>query len=138
MAYATADDLADLLGNQVPPNAQRLLDRASRDVDRAIKCARYSTDVNDLPTDPVVLAALKAATLEQVAWRLECGDVNGIRHDAQSGVPSGGGAGSVSLSRTGNTVGAATGGTPQLGDQPQWILRQAGLMGLAPITYLGG
>jgi len=133
MAYATVEQLADRLGSSAPPNASVLLDRASRDVDRVLMCSNYNT------ADSAVLTALQEATLEQVAWRLECGDVNGIRHDVQSGVVSGGGgAGSVSVSRTGNPVGAATYGTPFLGDQAWTILQQAGLTGQAPYTYLGG
>jgi len=131
MAYATVEQLTDELG-YAPNNAQKLLDRASRDIDRVLMCSNYNT------ADSAVLTALQQATLEQVAWRLECGDVNGIRHDVQSGVASGPGAGSVTLSRTGNPIGAATSGTPFLGDQAWTVLQQAGLTGQAPYTYLGG
>jgi hypothetical protein len=137
MAYATVTDLEETLGNgYTPPNAQRLLDRASRDVDRAIQCATYATDTNDLPTDPVVLTALKEATLEQVAYNAEIGNTNGIIHAMQSGVPSGTSAGSIDLSR-GPSAGGSTDGLPWLGPQAGWVLRQAGLLGQPPYTWIG-
>ena len=71
MAYATVDQLNTKLG-RTPVNAQQLLDRASRDVDRAILCAVYD------PTDPAVVTALREATLEQVATNLDQGDVTGL------------------------------------------------------------
>lgn len=137
MAYATVTDLEEWLGQGwARPNAQRLLDRASRDVDRAVQCATYATDGDDLPTDPVVLAALKNATLEQVAYQLEIGNTSGIAHPLQSGVPSGESAGSVSLSR-GPSSGGASSEYPWLGEQAAWILKQAGLLGQAPYTWIG-
>jgi hypothetical protein len=138
MAYATVQDLTDsgVLGytGEAPANAQVLLDRASRDVDRAINSAVYSVDDDGLPTDSAVAEALKEATLEQVAYQLEEGNTNGIRHGLQSGVPSGSSAGLVELSR-GQSAGGSTADAPWLGDQAEWILRQAGLRGQAPQTY---
>lgn len=64
MAYATVDELHERLG-RTPANAQVLLDRASRDVDRALLCAVYD------PDHPAIVTALRAATLEQVAARLD-------------------------------------------------------------------
>jgi len=75
MAYATVQELADFLAPRAaPPDAARLLDRASRDVDRALLCAVYDVDDTGMPTDPTVAEALKTATLEQAAWRLRMGD----------------------------------------------------------------
>jgi hypothetical protein len=133
MAYATVQDLVTLLG-YTPGNAQVLLDRASRDVDRAIQSAVYAVDDDGLPIESTIARALQEATLEQVAYNLEAGNKTGIRHDLQSGVPSGGSAGDISLSR-GPSVGGATGDLPWLADQADWILRQAGLRGQAPQTY---
>lgn len=129
MAYATVQDLidSDALGFEPPPNAQVLLDRASRDVDRAIQCAVYDTDTDGMPTDAKVTTALKEATCEQVAYQLEIGNTDGIAHGLQSGVPSGSSAGSVELSR-GPSTGGATADQPWLGDQARQILRQAGLL----------
>ena len=137
MAYATTTELETRLGNgYLPPNAQALLDRASRDVDRAIQTATYETDEDDLPTDPVILAALKEATLEQVCYQQEIGNTSGIAHPLQAGVPSGASAGTIDLSR-----GASTGGAsleyPWLGPQAAWILQQANLLHQAPYTWVG-
>lgn len=70
MAYATITELNTKLG-RTPVNAQKLLDRASRDVDRALLCAVYD------PADPAVVDALREATLEQIAAGLDAGDVTG-------------------------------------------------------------
>lgn len=134
MAYATTQDLAAVLGYAVPANGQVLLDRASRDIDRAIQCAVYNTDATTgLPTDAPIITALKQATLEQVAYQLEIGNTDGIAHGLQSGVPSGASAGGVDLSR-GPSTGGATVDQPWLGDQPRQILRVAGLLGQEPQT----
>jgi hypothetical protein len=74
------------------------------------------------------------ATIEQVAYQLEVGNTEGIRHGMQSGVPSGASAGGVELSR-GQSAGGSTIDAPWLGDQAEWILRQAGLRGQPPQTY---
>lgn len=132
MAYATVQDLDGPL-DYVPANAQILLDRASRQIDRAIQCAVYDVDDNGLPTLAAVATALKDATVEQVAYNLEVGNKTGIPHGLQSGVPSGGSAGEVSLSR-GLSAGGATVDQPWLGDQPRQILQQAGLLGQEPQT----
>lgn len=135
MAYATVQDLANLLGYDAPKNGQVLLDRASRDIDRAINTAIYPVDAaTGLPTEATVAEALKQATLEQIAFQLEVGNVDGIRHGMQSGVPAGASAGGVELSR-GQSVGGSTIDAPWLAEQAEWILRQAGLRGQAPQTY---
>jgi hypothetical protein len=132
MAYASSGELTTRLGYPAPANAGSLLDLAGRDVDRALQCAVYDVDGSGNPTDSVVIAALKAATLEQVAYQLEQGNKDGIRHGLQSGVPSGASAGEVSLSR-GPSVGGSTSDLPWLADQASWILREAGLIGWGPI-----
>lgn len=135
-AYATVQDLGDPNGpvGYMPKNAQALLDRASRNIDRAIQCAVYDVDpATGLPTDTALLEVLRQATLEQVAYQLEIGNKNGIAHGLQSGVPSGTSAGDVALSR-GPSTGGATADQPWLGDQAAWILRQAGLLGQGPQT----
>lgn len=134
MAYATVDELTDWLERNVPPNAQRLLDRASRDIDRTLLTALFDI------TDTDVLATLKEATLEQVAWRLERGEPNGIAHPDQSGVPSGLGGVGVTLTRPGGAaVGAATSGSPRIGDQVVTVLQsQDKITWIGPITWAGG
>jgi hypothetical protein len=130
MAYATIGELTTHLGNgYAPNNAQALLDRATRDIDTALLSAIYDA------TDPVVIAALKDACLEQVVYQLEIGNVAGIRHGMQAGVPSGASAGTVDLSR-GLSAGGSTVDQPRIGEQVFSILQQAGLTGQAPFTYL--
>lgn len=141
MAYATAVELQNGTGTHpglgyLPDNADQLLYRASRDVDRAVQTATYEVDDDDLPTDPVVLQALKEATIEQVAYNLSMGNADGIIHPMQSGVPSGESAGSISLSR-GPSAGGSTDGLPWLGAQAGWILQQANLLNQAPYTWIG-
>ncbi|KAB2384754.1 hypothetical protein [Actinomadura montaniterrae] len=118
MAYATVAELTAFLDDHEPAGASRLLDRASRDIDRLLLCAVYD------PDDADVQAALKAATLEQVAYQLEQGNANGIRHGMQAGVPTGSSAGAVDLSR-GQSVGGNTSGLPLIGDQAFAVLQAA-------------
>lgn len=117
MAYATAEELEQHLGYE-PDNAARLLDRASRDIDRLLLCARYDTDDED------IVAALKTATLEQVAYQLAQGNADGIRHGMQPGVPTGSSAGAVDLSR-GQSVGGSTRELPLIGEQAFAVLQAA-------------
>ncbi|MBM0275325.1 hypothetical protein [Micromonospora tarensis] len=70
-SYATLLDLTDHLGS-TPANAEKLLVRASRDVDRALLCTVYDAE------DEVVLEALRMATLEQVAANLDAGNSTGF------------------------------------------------------------
>ncbi|WP_433465706.1 hypothetical protein [Spirillospora sp. CA-128828] len=118
MAYATAEELTAFLGGYEPPSADRLLDRATRDIDRLLLCAVYDATNED------IVAALKTATMEQVAYQLEQGNVSGIRHGMQPGVPTGSSAGAVDLSR-GQSVGGSTGGLPLVGDQAFATLQAA-------------
>ncbi|MEU5945135.1 hypothetical protein ABZ793_06180 [Micromonospora sp. NPDC047465] len=78
MAYATIEQLNNKLG-KTPVNAQQLLDRASRDVDRALLCAVYD------PEDAAVVNALREATLEQIAAGLDHGDVTGTGRTRRGG-----------------------------------------------------
>ncbi|MCW2920121.1 MAG: hypothetical protein JWN52_8189 [Actinomycetia bacterium] len=119
-------DLEGLLG-YLPANAQQLLDNASSDVDRVLFCATYDA------TNATVIAALKAATIQQVAYQLEIGNDRGIRREAPAGVPSGGNAGGVNLSHNGGAAGGSTAGLPILGDQAWAALMLAGLTGQGPI-----
>lgn len=112
-------------------SAALLLKRASRDVDRALLCAVY--DVEDgVATDADVLAALRDATIEQVAGMIEAGDLTGTGAAAPvSGVTIG----RVSVQRQLPGGGATT--ATRVGPlYPQaWaVLQQAGLTGQGPIT----
>jgi hypothetical protein len=129
VAYATVQDLAEFLTPQpAPPDAARLLDRASRDVDQALLCARYDVDTDGMPTTPKVAAALKAATLEQAAWRMATGDGTG-----SAGKWRAVRIGSASLERTDHTPPAER-RVGDLGADAYAELQRAGLTGQAPQT----
>lgn len=70
-AYASQADLAGIL-YPIPDNADQLLVRASLEIDRALLTAVYDT------TDTAVIAALKQATLEQIAGNAQDGDSTGL------------------------------------------------------------
>lgn len=134
--YATPVELAEfLLPDPAPADAVagRLLDRASRDVRRATKTARYDVDDTGLPTDATILDAFKTATLEQAAWRIGRGE--------EEGIPSGGGA-VTSATIVGVNVtaaaGAGSGAIPEtvngVAYQAWLVLEDAGLTGYAPRT----
>jgi hypothetical protein len=117
MAYATVSDL----GDPPPGNAQQLLERASRAIDRALLTARYD------PTDPAVVAVLKAATVEQVWGILAGGDKTGL---GISGTPQNFTLGRLSVQRGPGLAAAPT--TAGLVDQAFLVLQAAGLTGQAP------
>ncbi len=61
--YATVDNYIDYTGNPVPAEIPpRTMVRASQSVDKALVGAIYDTDVNGLPIDTVLIAALRDAT----------------------------------------------------------------------------
>lgn len=120
MAYATVDQLTEHLG-RTPVNAEQLLDRASRDVDRALLCSVYD------PDDQAVVDALREATLEQVAANLNAGNVTGL---------GGGRAGGFTIGRLSVQASADPGDRPvrigNLWEQAWTILQSAGLTGHGP------
>lgn len=119
MAYATVAELTAHLGSE-PANAQQLLDRASRDVDRALLCQVYD------PADPDVIAALRLATLEQVAANLDVGDLSGMGGSKRRG---------FSLGRLAMQASNAEDKPRRIGSlwEQAWdVLQQAGLTGQGP------
>lgn len=72
--YATPDQLAAWTGDPAPPDADRLLARASEDVEDALRTAVYATDAAGMPTDPDVVQALADATCAQVEYQQAAGD----------------------------------------------------------------
>jgi hypothetical protein len=118
MAYATVADLPA----PIPANAQQLLDRASREIDRALLTAVYD------PTDPVVVQALKDATLEQVAGTLASGDKTGL---GVTNAPQSFTIGKIAVQKTAAASASRTGA---LVDQAFAILQAAGLTGHGPWT----
>jgi len=81
VAYATTTELAAYLGDVIPDQAERLLDRASDLIDAHIR-APYAADANGDPTDTDDIAACTAATCAQVEYWASVGedhDIEGIR-----------------------------------------------------------
>ncbi|MFY1658574.1 hypothetical protein [Micromonospora sp. WMMD1274] len=119
MAYATITQLNDKLG-RTPSNAQQLLDRASRDVDRALLCAVYDAQ------DPVVVTALREATLEQIAANLTHGNSTGLGGTRRGG---------FSIGRLSVQAGSSDDPPVKIGtlwEQAWTILQAAGLTGHQP------
>lgn len=116
-AYAAQADLDGVI-DPIPANADQLLVRASRAIDRALLTSRYD------PEDAAVIAALRAATVEQVAGTLAGGDRGGL---GVTSTPA-----SFAIGRI-NVTGASSGSTaPTTGglvDQAWSILQSAGLTG---------
>ena len=132
-AYATPAELAEFLAPDpapADPVAGRLLVRASRDVRRATQCAVYDVNEEGMPTASAVLAAMKEATLEQAAYRIDQGD--------DEGIPSGGVSSATIVSVSVTAGGAGSGGTRAttggLAAQAWQALTDAGLTGHAPDT----
>ncbi|MGE9695919.1 hypothetical protein [Streptomyces sp. CH6] len=119
--YATPDQLAAWTGEAAPADAERLLARASEDVDDALLSAIYATDAEGRPTDPAVAAALADATCAQVEYQLATGD---------DGTGAGGRWGSVSIgpvSLSDPRDAPRAGGELDLAPRAYRVLRRAGL-----------
>ncbi|MEV5673509.1 hypothetical protein AB0L28_32650 [Streptomyces sp. NPDC052503] len=120
--YATPEQLTAWTGQPAPPDADRLLARASEDVDDALLSAVYVTDALGVPTDPKIVAALADATCAQVEYQQATGD-DGTgaagRWDAVS-------IGPVSLS--GRQSGPQAAGDVDLAPRAHRALKRAGLL----------
>ncbi|MEV7777803.1 hypothetical protein [Kitasatospora sp. NPDC088351] len=74
LTYATPAQLATWLGRPAPADAERLLARASEDVDAALLTACYPVDSTGAPTDPAHTQALADAACAQVEYQLAAGE----------------------------------------------------------------
>jgi hypothetical protein len=72
--YATSADYTDWSGQAAPTDIDRLLARASEDIDDALLTALYCTDSDGMPTEVDVIDALRDATCAQVEYQQETGD----------------------------------------------------------------
>jgi hypothetical protein len=122
--YATTTDLANWIEAAPPEDAAKLLRRATREVDRLTRGARFDTDADDEPTDTVVLAALRDATCAVAEWWISTGDDLGAVGAYQSVS-----IGSVSLGRGSSGGGGAV---DRVGPEAVSILAAAGLINNAP------
>lgn len=84
MAYATLDDLTQYTGSEQAPGSERMLQRASDLLDVMLLNSIFTVDAFDVPTDPVVLLALKNAACAQVEWWGALGDELGAMEGYQS------------------------------------------------------
>ncbi|MFE0762619.1 head-tail connector protein [Streptomyces smyrnaeus] len=120
--YATPEQLSAWTGQPAPPGAERLLARASEDVDDPLLTAVYCTDAAGMPTDPAIVTALADATCAQVEYQLATGD---------DGTGAAGRWDSVSIgpvSLSGRTDGPATATDVDLAPRAHRALRRAGLL----------
>ncbi|MFZ3569276.1 hypothetical protein ACNYS0_20200 [Streptomyces sp. BH034] len=120
--YATPEQLTAWTGQPAPPDADRLLARASEDVDDALLSAVYDTDTAGMPTDPAVVAALADATCAQVEYQQATGD-DGTGAAGQWDAVS---IGPVSLS--GRKQGPQAAGDVDLAPRAHRALKRAGLL----------
>lgn len=117
MSYAEPADLVPDYLDAAPPDAARLLRRASADVDRALLTAVYDT------TDPAVIAALKRATCEQVAGE--------VTERASGGGIAGFTIGRINVTRSGAAPSSSTARVNGLHPAAWSTLLAAGLTGHA-------
>ncbi|MCM2420302.1 hypothetical protein [Streptomyces sp. RKAG293] len=120
--YATPEQLAAWTGAPAPEGAERLLARASEDIDTALLTACYATNDDGAPIDPAVAGALVDATCAQVEYQLAAGD---------DGTGAAGQWDSVSIgpvSMSGRTAGPAAASGVDLAPRAHRALRRAGLL----------
>ncbi|NML50542.1 hypothetical protein HHL19_12815 [Streptomyces sp. R302] len=122
--YATPAQLTQWTGKPPPPDAERLLTRASEDVDDALLTAIYDVDADGMPTDPAVAQALADAACAQVAYREETGDTGTGAAGRWSSVSIG----PVSMSGPQQQAGGTGAGNVDLGPQAYRYLARAGLL----------
>ena len=122
--YATPEQLTEWTGRPAPADAERLLKRASEDIDAALVAAVYATDAAGMPTDPAVVQALADATCAQIEFQQETGDT-GTGAAGRWGSVS---LGPVSLSDRKDTPGGGGGGDVDLAPRAHRALRAAGLL----------
>ncbi|WP_406321046.1 hypothetical protein [Streptomyces sp. NBC_00519] len=72
--YATRDQVAAYLATCVPDDAERLVARASEDIDAALLTAVYATDEMGYPAEARIRAALASAVCAQVEYWLATGE----------------------------------------------------------------
>lgn len=119
--YATPEQLTAWSGKPAPPDADRLLARASEDIDDALTTAVYDTDGMGMPTDPTVVAALSDATVAQVEYQLAAGTDGTGADDRWDSVSLG------PVSMSGRRIGAQAPGTVDLAPRAHRALTRAGL-----------
>lgn len=125
--YATREQLEAWTGQPAPPDAERLLARASQDVDDALRAALYDTDDDGMPTAPEVAEALADATCAQIEYQRAAFDDGTGAAGRFNSVSIG--SVSLSTSRTGRSeTGSGQGASIDLAPRASRALRRAGLL----------
>lgn len=120
--YATPEEFTAWSGQPAPSDADRLLARASEDIDDALRAAVYDTDTAGMPTDQSVRDALSDAACAQVEYQQATGD---------DGTGAAGRWGSVSIgpvSLSDRRDAPRAGGELDLAPRAYRALRRAGLL----------
>ncbi|MGW6518546.1 hypothetical protein [Streptomyces sp. NPDC054962] len=120
--YATPEQLTAWTGKPAPEDAERLLDRASEDVDSALLTAVYATDSAGMPTEPDVITALSDAVCALIEYRTETGDSGTGARDRWDSISLG------PASMSGRRDNGSRPGGVDLGDRAERALRRAGLL----------
>lgn len=120
--YATPEQLTAWTGQPAPTDADRLLRRASEDVDSALLTAVYCTDAQGMPTDTAIITALADATCAQVEWWQETGDTGTGAADRWGSVSIG------SVAMSGRRGGPQAPGDVDLAPRAHRVLARAGLL----------
>ncbi|MER8158162.1 hypothetical protein [Streptomyces sp. NPDC094472] len=117
--YATAADFQGYTGQAPPADVDQLLARATAMLEaQVLRMCWYDVDSDGMPTNPLVLEAIRNAVCAQVQWWGELGDSIGAAGVGWGSV----GIGSVSLSRSGSASGPASAAreiAPQVADELQ-------------------
>ncbi|MFJ3665067.1 hypothetical protein ACIPSE_01285 [Streptomyces sp. NPDC090106] len=128
MAYATVEEFTDYLDpDPVPPNAARLLAKASRRLDRLLIGAVYETDDNDLPTDPELIEVFREAVCIQAQYIADLGDETGAMANVSQME-----LGNQKIVRAISVVGS---GTPRVAPDLLDLLQAKGLLPVYPRTW---
>ncbi|MET9468491.1 hypothetical protein ABZY44_27630 [Streptomyces sp. NPDC006544] len=119
--YATPEQFTAWSGKPAPPDADRLLTRASEDVDDALTTALYDTDGMGMPTEPAVVAAFADAVCAQVEYQLAAGTDGTGADDRWDSVSLG------PVAMSGRRTGTQAPGTVDLAPRAYRALTRAGL-----------
>ncbi len=134
--YATTVDLAHVLHEAPPIDADRLLRDASADLDDLLLTAVYDVDGDGMPTvdalcpdgQTLVTVALRDAVCQMVKWRVDTGDTDGAASVYTSASVAG-----VNLSR--RDAGGTASRPDRVGDAARAVISRAGLLSHGPYHF---
>lgn len=123
MSYATLADLTAWTGSTAVSGDDRLLQRASGELDSYLIGVRYTVDGSGNPTDAAVVAALRDATCAQVEWWRATGDELNVDSQWQTVT-----LGPATMTRRSGATAGADPSTVRIAPRAIDILRVAGLV----------